>query len=143
MRQYRAIPIDGKDFVYGWYVYRHESDWDGHDKYIHQIHTKEWNEFIEVIPETVGQSTGRKDKNGKEIYYDSDIVEYTFAQACDDHEETTVTGTVVLDLEFTNSLCVKTAGEALYHFTASECRHSIEIIGNIHQNPKLLEQDNA
>ena len=89
--------------------------------------------------------TGLKDKNGKEIYFDSDIVEYTYTSDCGGQyeEEFTVIGIVVLDLKHTNSICVleksdgKTGG--LYHFTAGEVRN-IEIIGNIHENPELLEE---
>jgi hypothetical protein len=80
----------------------------------------------------IEQYIGPKDKNGKEICYDSDIVEYTYQIDNDaERSEEVVTGTVVLDLKFTNSLCVKTEGGGLYHFTPSECRN-IEIIGTIH-----------
>lgn len=77
MRQYRGLTKDGK-WVYGWYLYRHESDWDGHDKYIHQIHTKEWNEFIEVIPETVGQEVAIDTSKLRDFdtrFWEGDIIE--------------------------------------------------------------------
>ena len=61
MRQYRAIPIGGKDFVYGWYVER-----NGHAT-IYPLDPYQKGHYA-VIPETVGQSTGLKDKNGKKIY---------------------------------------------------------------------------
>ena len=124
MKPYRGLTKDGK-MVYGWYVKAKT-----YSVIIPQgCHVYEFlSDGVEVIPESVAQQVGCKDKNGKEIYFDSDVVEYTFAQVCDEHDETTVTGIVVLDLEFTNSLCVKTKNGALYHFTASECRHSIEII---------------
>jgi len=103
--------------------------------------------FVDPLPIGVGgesyQYTGRQDKNGKEIYFDSDIVNYTYTSDCGmaEEEEFTVTGIVVLDLKYTNSICVlekengKTGG--LYHFTAGEVRN-IEIIGNTTENPELL-----
>ena len=121
MKSYRGLTKDGK-MVYGWYI-----EIDNKENVFHS-YIMEDGLFIEVIPASVAQQVGCKDKNGDEIYFDSDVVEYTFAQACDEYDETTVTGIVVLDLEFTNSLCVKTEGGVLYHFTASECRHSLEII---------------
>lgn len=66
-RKYRGIPIDGKDFVYGWYFQRAGASFiiPISDKY----HTPASFvlTFVQVIQETVGQSTGLK-KNGKEIY---------------------------------------------------------------------------
>lgn len=68
------------------------------------------------------------DKNGDEVYLDSDIVEYTYTIENDvETSEKTIRGTVVLDLDFTNSLCVKTKGGLVHHFTASETKN-IELV---------------
>lgn len=128
MRPYRGLTKEGNKWVYGWYLHRHESDWDGHDKYIHQIHTKEWNEFIEVIPETVGQSTGRKDKNKTDLYQDDIVRKH--------HKNYRVDWNVKGFWELQRS------GDwwlALHKIDSEK----LERIGNIHQNPKLLEQDNG
>ena len=65
IRKYRGLTQDGK-WVYGWYV----ENWD------HGIESKATGSYIIdkfriwhiVLPETVGQQIGHKDKNGKEIY---------------------------------------------------------------------------
>ena len=79
------------------------------------------------------QSTGLLDKNGKEIY-EGDIVKYE--AGCN-----TVTEEVVYDKNFAG-FGVKDA-DAVIIFTFGELAediglHSLEVIGNIYENPELL-----
>ena len=79
------------------------------------------------------QSTGLLDKNGKEIY-EGDIVKYE--AGCN-----TVTEEVVYDKNFAG-FGVKDA-DAVIIFTFGELAedvdlHSLEVIGNIYENPEFL-----
>lgn len=86
---------------------------------------------FEVISETVGQYTGLKDKNNVKIF-EGDIVEcvyngvlYTFVVVWDNSE---------LDFKGTN-------GKENYgkHFEYLTCCEEVKVIGNIYDNPELLE----
>lgn len=82
--------------------------------------------YCEVIPETVGQYTGLKDKNDKMIF-EGDIIE-TYGgecyQGCWEYKFITI----LYNMTDYDSII------ALYNLGFSE------IIGNIHDNPELLEE---
>ena len=87
--------------------------------------------FIDIENFELMQSTGLKDINGKEIYI-GDLVK------CDLNINDTIDERVYEVVDNGFELILE------HVFTAwhlSECINSVEVIGNIHQNPNLLEAD--
>lgn len=84
--------------------------------------------MIEVIPETIGQYTELKDKNGKEIY-EGDIlqtdIERTYVKWNDKYGYFQLIP--IGDYYFDSDVI----GQALEYA-------DVEVIGNIYDNPKLL-----
>ena len=98
-------------------------------------------EFIEVIPETVGQYTGLTNRNGKKIF-EGDIVkeEYEVFVSARAKEKRVKIGYVEYE---SNSLC---CGYYAYFWNDKEkwrgnfaIHCGCEVIGNIHDNPELLK----
>lgn len=77
-------------------------------------------EGYHVIPETVGQFTGLTDKNGKKIF-EGDIIEWDELEWGDKHRE-------LVEWDYN-----------LFAIRKDDWGEWCEVIGNIHDNPELLE----
>lgn len=126
--KFRGKRVDNGEWVYGDYhrradnvhiIIAMEPDEDG--KVIYALN--------QVIPDTVGQFTGLTDKNGKEIYEGDILIEPSIFD---------LPRTVFWDHRFMrfSNIYPSTCGYIALHDYRKP-----EIIGNIHDNPELIKQN--
>lgn len=131
-RNYRGQRVDTKEWVYGYLTKSRTSPRNSEPPYTLQwvIDHEENGVMLTsfVIPETVGQSTGLPDKNGKEIYK-GDIIIYCNEKAL------VIWNECGYELQWLSKQCYYR--EELF-FWATE--RKISIIGNIYDNPELLQE---
>ena len=135
---FRGRTIDNR-WKKGYLITEDEQNESGKWEKVYKIHDGESFKY-EVNPETIGQYTGLRDKNGKKIF-EGDILAFT-----------TYDGRILIEgvvrygkFNYFNYNGAKTSygwfiddGEMSY---LDGSNPELHIIGNIHDNPELLEGD--
>ena len=121
---FRGKRIEDKEWVYGTYM--------AHDRDGHAIFNRNFGDGtlqgFEVIPETVGQYTGLDDKNGVKVF-EGDIVR----EHANDYTPIYQNGIyMAYNVDKINDPYVSTQFNVIW-------RNGCEVIGNIHDNPELME----
>lgn len=124
--KFRGKRLDNGEWLYGSLLVSHFKD-DKKERYFITQFSGNYTFEHEVDPATVGQYTGLKDKNGREIY-EEDIL----------FDESGVYAVVCYSM---GTFCVDFGeGFDLQYFT--DGIHEIcDVVGNIHDNPELLKTE--
>lgn len=134
---FRGKRCDNGEYVYGSYCHAEKFDRSGEEHYIIEYEAN--GRSYEVIPETIGQYTGLTDKNGKNIF-EGDICKFREWSKGDmcwvgkvhyEYQQFVISGNP-------NKECESPFTLVMSRFVPE----NIEIIGNIHDNPELLEEKN-
>lgn len=129
---FRGKCVGAKEWVYGYFFAKPILE-----KYFIEL----GNEMWQVDPDTVGEYTGLQDKNGKKIF-EGDIVKidddstYKFEVKFGKCSRTKFQDEGHIGIYFDCINVKYIRNDPLFWATR---KHGIKIIGNIHDNPELLE----
>ena len=133
---FRGKRTDNGEWVEGYLCECHHKDTGKYDYAIQEMFE---NGYImhEVIPETVGQYTGLTDNNGKKIF-EGDILGAHLDVNYPEDE------TIAVIVWANNAWCIQELGAEPHIIGDDELKNDgWEIIGNIYDNPELLEVYNG
>ena len=120
-----------KGWVYG-FVSKYKGDWSM-DTYGNYGGFVANGSYLAIDPETIGQYTGLKDKNGKEIY-ETDIVKYK------DYAKEHISK-VIQNFRLGTGHYIKSPGIGFYSINERTIKDlEIEVIGNVFEDSHLLEE---
>jgi uncharacterized phage protein (TIGR01671 family) len=137
----REIKFRGRksngEWVYGYYVGKDTIIQFGNVNF--DLGFIDTSPCYEVIPDTIGQFTGLHDKNGKEIY-EGDIVKWTMTQmgVTEDGGYEEYDSDEIGVIEWCKDALY--VGEYCAVGFSYESEDYAEVIGNIHDNPELLNE---
>ena len=131
----REILFRGKrtingDWVYGDFVRGNERKSLRDSIFVYDSETQSFNDY-EINPSTLGQYTGLKDKNGK-LIFDGDIVK------TDKFSEPNKQYIIKYDFQF--GAFIGQDRYNVYFVTFDGDSDEFEVVGNIYDNPELLEK---
>lgn len=126
--KFRGLRIDGKGWVFGNLMEYNNEFYITPKKY-----SSKPVETFKVIPESVGQFTGLTDKNGAEIYEEDILKSKVELEGGTESIIKIVYGEGGFDMEK-----IEKDGKVDSMYLKKYWKHSLQVIGNIHENPELL-----
>lgn len=128
---FRGKDIDTGKWVYGGYSLYPHTRFPARPT-IYEVDHGCWRP-VEIVPETLGQYTGMKDRNGKKIF-EGDIVDCW-------SEGVNAKGTVQQRKDGMWIIYPSWQKLIMWSLCPDEhCNTTVNIIGNIHDNPELLKE---
>lgn len=135
--KFRGKSIYGNIWVYGNLIHSKRFSGCSNEYRIHDIDTGLEHD---VIPETIGQFTGLKDKNGKEIF-EGDYIKISGGLRLEFYPDN---GQIIFN-NHTASFVMKALNDCKVYMNFGlgySDGTEIEVIGNIYENPELIDKIN-